>query len=72
MVLDQGSELSTSMMIPQMTATADLTRTEGELSLIPDYAVGNSPWASQCAHVALGEGLCPLSVRSDMAWPCNP
>ena len=27
-------------MIPQMTAVADLTRSEGELSLKPGYAVG--------------------------------
>ena len=37
--LDQSSELSSSMMIPQMTVIADLTCSE--LSLIPDHPVGN-------------------------------
>ena len=37
---NQGSELSSSMMIPQMTVVADLTRSEDELSLTADYAVG--------------------------------
>jgi hypothetical protein len=37
----QGSELSSSMMIPQMTVVADLTRSEDWLSLKPGYAVGD-------------------------------
>ena len=46
MVLDtrsrkQGSELSGATMIPQMTAVADLTRSEDLLSLKPGYAVGD-------------------------------
>ena len=39
---DQSSELSSSMMTRPMTVAADLTCSEDELSLIPDYAVGNS------------------------------
>ena len=31
---DQGSELSSATMIPQMTMVADLTRSEDELSLV--------------------------------------
>ena len=38
---DQGSELSSATMIPQMTVVADLTRSEEELSLKPGYAVGD-------------------------------
>ena len=38
---DQGSELSSATMIPQMTVVADLTRSEDELSLKPGYAVGD-------------------------------
>ena len=37
---DQGSELSSATMIPQMTVLADLTRSE-DWSLKPGYAVGD-------------------------------
>jgi hypothetical protein len=37
---DQGSELPSSKMIPQMTVVVDLTCSEDELSLKPGYAVG--------------------------------
>ena len=36
---DQGSELLSFMMIPQMTA--DLTHSENELTLMPDGAMGS-------------------------------
>ena len=38
---DQGSELSSSMTIPQMTVVAGLTRCEDQLCLKPGYAVGD-------------------------------
>ena len=38
---DRGSELSRSVMIPQVTVVAHLTRREDERSLKPDHAAGN-------------------------------
>ena len=38
---DQGSELSSATVIPQMTVIADLTRSEDWLSLKPGCAVGD-------------------------------
>ena len=38
---NQGSELSSATMIPQMTVVADLTSSEDLLSLKPGYAVGD-------------------------------
>ena len=38
---DQGSELSSDPMIPQMAVVADLTRSADELSLKPGDAVGD-------------------------------
>ena len=37
----QGSKPSTCTMILQMTVVVDLTRSEEELPLVPDYAAGN-------------------------------
>ena len=60
-------------MIPQTTVVADLPHSDEELTLIPDYAAGNSharvvpsggslvdlcPWASALAIHATGAGLC--------------
>ena len=38
---NQGSELSSSTMIPQMTVVADLTHSKDKPSLKPGYAVGD-------------------------------
>ena len=38
---NQGSELSSATMIPQMTVVAGLTHSKEELSMKPAYAVGD-------------------------------
>ena len=48
---NQGSELSTSTMILQMTVVVDLTQIEDYLGLKPGYAVGDCH-ALRLAHEA--------------------